>query len=399
MSVARGGRGRALGGALAVVSLLAFGWFFSQLERVEEAVDQGFTQAAQRNPFLAAELFLHRLGVPVESHKRMSVLSHLPPPQGSTLILVTNSRALSQAHLDNLWRWIEAGGHLITQVSAITTGGGESDDPLLAGLGVEVYPADEAAGPIFPAALTAVDQRWQKTTCLKERASFKVETDAAQPIDIALRSGLYLVDGAGTARASAANEDGPQLLQYDVGRGVVTVFSQLGLWRNAHIECFDHAYLLWLLSEGDTVWFLHHVEMPSLFSLMWDQAAPALSLLALLLGLWLWHRSQRFGPLLSEDVTRRRSLLEHLHASAMFAWRHGRADALVAALQQSIRARMQRRQPGFEALDFDDQCAAIAHLTQLSAAAVARAMAPPRLKRSHHLVATVQGLQTIRNRL
>ncbi len=396
-------RSRLLGGLFVAVLVAATAWLYSQLEWQVTEVDRGYSEAAQRNPFLAAQLYLEALGIPTQSHRGMGLLDELPAPESATLVMVTTSRSLSQRRLDNLWRWIEAGGHLITNVAGATnTRTGEISDPLLAELGVDVFPVDEAAqavGALSPNGLINTHPNRRSQGCRPPEEAFSVELDEGQRIEIALRTDLYLVDRHDSAQAAVVNRHGPQLLQYGVGEGLVTLVSDPDLWSNSQIACFDNAYLLWFLSEDEGVWILHHLEMPSLFRLMWEQAALALSLSALLLVLWLWRRSRRFGPLLGADVTRRRSLLEHLQASAMFAWRNGHAEALVVELQQAIRQRMAYHHAGFRGLDFEAQCAAIAQLTRHPPAQVAAVMGPPSLAKPHHLVATVQGLQTIRNRL
>ncbi len=388
-----------------ILIALIVGWQLSGLTWVPKEVDQGYSDEAQRDRFLAAQLFLEREGQVSESSKGMARLDDLPDPLTTSIVMLTTTRALGDARMDRLWQWVEQGGHLITNVAGatdVTTG--EISDPLLAKLGVEVYPVHDGVRVLdddMPHWLIEMALSGRGQHCRGEEDVFELTVTNGRTAQIALRPNLYMVDTHQTAVASAANADGYQLLQYSVGEGVLTVAAGLSLWDNRQIECYDHAYLLWFLTQGGDVLFLHHIDMPSLLGLLWQKAALAMVLLSLLLALWLWSRSGRLGPLLPVQATQRRSLLEHLRASAMFAWRQGHIDDLIQELQQQIRQRMVFHCPGFKGLNRDQQYQEIAKRAECSSDEVALWMASPDvgLKKAQRLVSTVQGLQQIRKML
>jgi len=396
-------KNRALVTLLFIIVAAIVGWQLSGLSWVSEEVDEGYTDEAQRDRFLAARLFLEREGLSSQSSKGMAKLDDLPNPSNSTVVMLTTTRAIGDARMQGLWQWVEQGGHLITNVAGatdVTTG--EISDPLLAKLGVEVYPVNDGVRVLdddMPHWLMEMAFSGRGHSCRAEAEVFELSLDNGRAAQIALRPNLYMIDRSEAASASAANEYGLQLLQYPVGEGLVTITAGLSLWDNRQIDCYDHAYLLWYLTQGGEVWFLHHVDMPSLLGLMWQKAALAMVLLALLLALWLWSRSGRLGPLLPVDATQRRSLLEHLRASAMFAWRQGHIDDLIQALQQDIRQRMMFHCPGYKALNRDQQYQEIAKRAEITSDEVALWMSPAdaSLKKSQRLVSTVRGLQQIRN--
>ena len=64
----------------------------------------------------------------------------------------------------------------------------------------------------------------------------------------------------------------------------------------------------------------------------------------LLIILWTWRHARRFGAILPEPNLERRSLLEHIDASARWAWttamgRQNLLDAARAACKESLRRR------------------------------------------------------------
>ena len=101
--------------SLVVGLLLLIGagvWFFFNFERVTEREEVGWQGAARRDPFLAGERLLERMGLVVRQTHSVAEFDRLPP--GATLLVFARWRdALRPRHVARLLAWVEAGGHLI----------------------------------------------------------------------------------------------------------------------------------------------------------------------------------------------------------------------------------------------------------------------------------------------
>lgn len=386
--------------ALALVAAVAgLYWLVEQLPWRYEQIDNGFDEEARRNPFLAAELFLRQQGVAVSSARGLSRLDELPPPAGATLLIHSSEGILNEAQTERLWQWIEAGGHLIMNVEhSATAPEGEGRSPLLQRLGVTAHPADGEEEGRFVEMPMLFPQRQQE--CPAEEPLLAVEFESeAEPLRLALRSATVLEAGGDFEAISAADESGARLMRLFVDGGQVTLLTGMGFWSNSRIACHDHAYFLWKMVEDGEVLILSHAQVPSLFTLLWQKAALAVTLALALLLAWLWRRGRRFGPLLPAAEGGRRSLIEHLHASAMFAWRNRAIAPLIERQRRGIRARMILRHPGYRRLPRPQQYALIAEAAAVDAAEVAQALEQEIPAKPQALTVLVQRLQQIRNRL
>lgn len=400
-----GQRQRVLPGLIILVSLglvLAWQW----LPWKYEEVDQGFSDEARRNPFLAASLFLQGQGVSVSSGRSLRRLDDLPPPHGATLILHSNEGLSDGERVEAVWQWVEEGGHLILNANTYTdVSTGENRNRLLEDMSLRLYPVEEEGDSDGEHHQLRTILDWFNlgaSECSDEDDLLDLPLEEGEePLQVSIRSGAFLETDAQDASLSVTNSDGAQLLSYFIGEGRVTVSTDLAMWTNRSIACHDHAHSLSLLTgsgEGEVV-FLYHIRHTSMWGLLWNAAALGICLSLLWLGLWLWWRGQRFGPLLVSDYSRRRSLAEHLQASAMFAWRNRDISPEVDALRQRIHQQLERRHAGFSQLDETEQYSIIARMTQIPTEQVAWAMAEGLIEKPRHLVETVRRLQLIRNRL
>lgn len=388
---------------LVVAALAGFYWGVQLLPWRYEEVDHGFTDEARRNPFLAAKLFLEQQNVPVSSARGLSHLDDLPAPEGGVLLIYSTEGILSSVQTERLWHWVEQGGHLIINANSFNDlSNGENRSPLLQRLGVAVRPvagkSDRGRDRFFNTFSLFFDHRQGK--CPDEEQVMEIEfKNEPENLKIALNSNAYLENRGKLESVAAVNNDGAQLMRYFIGAGMVTLVTDMGFWSNSYIACYDHAYLLWKMIGDGEVLILSHAYVPSLFTLLWQKAALAVTLLLLLLLAWLWRRSRRFGPLLLENHSRRRSLMEHLHASAMFSWRRGAITESIEALRRSIRARMILHHPGYKQLTRDEQYLLIARLTAIDPNEVSRVMSEAVTAKPQQLTELVQSLQQIRNRI
>jgi hypothetical protein len=324
---------------------LAGAWFLRNFERGTYEIEEHASAAARRNPFLAAELFLRRLGNQVTAMPGRDPLRDLPP--AGDILVVKGLGPLNPDRQEALLAWVEAGGDLIVVGPGISDPEEPHPDDLLAGLGIHLLEAEDA--PRTSDGHVLID------------VTFEGERE---PLRLNAPAGLYLIDSEGRAQAATAGADGRyRLLQLRLGAGHITVSADDRFLTNGGIGEHDHAALLAHLAtpaDGSRVWLLYASDMPGLPEVLWRVAPYALGSGALLVGAFLWRLGWRLGPLEPPPGRVRRDLLEHLEAGADFLWRSGRASHLIAAARGCTERAWLRRHPPLRGLSREDRAAWIA---------------------------------------
>lgn len=336
-----------IAGPLAIVIIGVAAWLYTT-EWVDVRENAGYTKEAMTNPFLAANLFLERMDVQVESRLGLKLLDDLPPAS-DTLLVASSWRALSERRVAALVEWVEQGGHLImpgtTTWNALR---GTSGDPLLDYLEVQVHDSAELTDELAPRE-NQHDPREELIEMAKASIDAKpmcgpvealVQLQLAEDDDAVVAvfsSDLSLLDTGGWASRAASSQYGTQLLQFEIGDGLITVITTLTHWRNRIVDCHDHAHLLRLLvGASEKLWWLYDTELPALPVLIWRNAALfVLGVLALIV-LIAWREGFRFGPRVTRVAERRRQLMEHIDGIAQFFWQHRSSDKLLDALREEV---------------------------------------------------------------
>ena len=113
---------------LALIGLaLAGAWFLRNFERGTYEVEEHASAAARRNPFLAAELFLRRLGNEVTAIPGRDPLRDLPP--AGDILVVKGLGPLNPERQAALLAWVEAGGDLMWRSRGLGPGGAAPGRP------------------------------------------------------------------------------------------------------------------------------------------------------------------------------------------------------------------------------------------------------------------------------
>ncbi|MCZ6872600.1 MAG: DUF4350 domain-containing protein, partial [bacterium] len=359
--------------------------FYAFFEPYEKTEDLGWDKAALRNPYLAAVYFLQRLDIDARSYDSFEKLQ--PLPENGAIFVSNSSNVLSARRVDRLIEWVKGGGHLI--VAAQPPDSDTSDqlleffsiENLTTEYRVEVQPkrgsnADTAsAGEERKKGSKKLSEQLREYNrklveqITKTGSATEQGEEAAVPgnelsslqfegIDRPLKlhflpsrqlyhpyferkdenafTGYKLVYWAG-------DEQGIHFMQLDVGQGLLSVLSDAVLWRSDHIDKFDHAFFLRTLTRHeDGVRLLYGTNMPSLFMLIWQHTPELVIACALWLIAWLWYRGQRFGPIVQQQITIRRSLAEHISASANYLWRGGHSKQLLAPARDEVEHQARR---------------------------------------------------------
>jgi len=388
-------------GLLLIVALgLAGRYLYTHMERYTEVIDQGPSPEVRGNPYLAAENFLRQRSVAVQV---TDALQNVPDArqESQTLMLLASRENMTPRQVERLLDWAKSGGHLLFVAEQLwDEQKGRSGDLLLDRvqihqfLSADLQTQDRAKVivPKQPTPLAPTDYPGLTKLYLEnedEPAYFSFDTD------------FHLDDPKDRAQSWANSGSATHMMQLAYGNGLITVLSDSDLWKNKTIARYDNAWLLWYLTQDSSVTMLLQTEHADLFSLLLRYFPEALTALALLTGLLLWHVGLRHGPLQAPASRARRQLTEHLRASADFLLRRSGQQALLRALQQDIVRRARQRHPGFEHLGVADQWQVLGRLTRQPTSAVSQALRPRPAQRlsSAEFTRQVAHLQTLRNAL
>ncbi|MEN8166017.1 MAG: DUF4350 domain-containing protein [Pseudomonadota bacterium] len=318
---------RLFAGLLLLLSaLLVWGgyWFTQNFERHSEEIRSGFSTQARRNPLLAAERYLQRLGLDVESLSGRQYLSS-PPAKPGVLLVKDLGPSLPLEREARLLAWAESGGHLIASVGRLPA----TDEPgnhLLETLGislVELNP-DESESPPLELVMPGGQQ------------AIRVGFDRSRGLRYEGEDAHWQVPAT----------EGYHLLNFPWGRGAITLLSDNRFLNNSRIDEHDHALFLARLVSGEgRAWLLYSSQMPSLSTLLWRNAPYLVISGGVLVLVLLWWLTYRSGPVLDQVNPQRRDLLEHLQAASEFVWGQDRSQALRQRTREQVERLWLQRHP------------------------------------------------------
>ncbi|MES2262364.1 MAG: DUF4350 domain-containing protein [Pseudomonadota bacterium] len=439
---------RALVALLCVALAAGAVWlWFDAMERHWEARARP-SQAATENRMLAAMRWLerHRYNVHVERTLGDANLNALPD---GTLILANNTGQMSVPQADAILAWVRRGNTLLMQAQwhrqtgddASATDGSTSDASAAARARRARLPPLTDADPIGTRLGVMLSYRSKPRTSCDTTAppppdsdddeeeqdeedgdSEPAEPQAGAPASIpragrmltcvtlprgtyplAIDSGLDVLTSGAKARAPLwGDQDGASLRAYEEGRGRIVMVSA-NYFDNDALALQDHAELLLglagLNAKARDVTIVQRLDVLRWYAVLWQSARPLLVGLGVLLALLAWRAMRRFGPLLPEPETERRSLLEHIEASGNWLWRApgGRA-VLLAAARQETDDLLRRRAPELQALTEAERAARLARLCAQPLNDMRAALHGPAAPQAGAFARQIQILQQVRQR-
>ena len=308
-----------------------------------------------RNPLLAAERFLQRLDLQVESLSGREYLK-TPPVEQGVLLVKDLGPSLPPQQEQALLDWVERGNHLIASLSQLT-GEDEQQNHLFDVLGVQLLAIDDGDQP---------DQSLPVELLLPGHVEpIRVEFDASRGLQVEHDEVLWQISA----------RQGYHLLSLPWGRGMVTLLSDNRFFNNSQIDQQDHALFLAYLMHGyERVWLLYSSQMPTLPALVWRHAPQLVVSGAMLLLMLCWRLTLRSGPILVRRNPQRRSLLEHLQAAAEFLWKQDRAAGLLQRSQRQLENRWLSSHPHLQRMDQAERCRWLAERTGLSSLSIQKAL-------------------------
>lgn len=391
---------RRAGFILAMALLLVLGliasYVLGKLEPYEDVIEHGPAPEVASSPYLAAEHFLRKQGIAARRAEGLDVLDGLPS-EGQTLMLLADRGNMTPRQVERVLQWTANGGHLLFVAERLwDEEEGKSGDLLLDLLGVQQYMSDE----LDDDESSESEQENEESEAYPQLTKLYLENEQA-PAYIAFDTDFHLYDAQNRAHVWANSEAATHLLQLYHGDGLITVLSDPWIWQNRTIDKYDHAWLLWYLSQDSAVTLLYHADSDGLARLLLRHFPLALLVLALLIIATLWHVGMRHGPMQAPASRARRQLEEHLRGGADFLLRRSGQHSLLKGLQQDINRRARRRHPGFEKLAVAEQWQVLGRMTRLPAKDISQAMRPlpPQRLSASDFTRQVAHLQTLRNAL
>lgn len=413
-------------------------WLGQQVTWKEKEIASSQSTAARQNSFLAAQYFLHQHNIDSQMLRSFSLLDGLQWQEeklkpDDTLVLFNSYKLLQGKRLQNLLTWVENGGMVIVSTSNRFIGNNtRTRDPLFDQLNVEVLrkpsviddeETETAADDKTSAEDESASPEDETTSPEDETRSAEDKTKSAEeneerhrcdldgeltPLDFYGETEPLLIDfsqgeqfTSSTATVAEVGDDvGLYQAVFEYGQGWIVVHSDPSIWTNSRIDCHDHAYALWnTIHPTNKVWFLVNQEAPSLWTLLWRASPMGIVAGVLALLLWLWAKAARFGPILTRTETGRRSLAEHIRASATLLWRRQQHPHLITQLRRRLCEQVQRTHPQFSNLSEPEQIQLLQSLTGLSAELIHKGLFADQVQSPQDFTETVAHLQTIRKHL
>lgn len=223
------------------------------------------------------------------------------------------------------------------------------------------------------------------------------------PIQIATTDNLLrpAADGESFERLPGLGDElGDALRVYPEGQGYIAVVAE-NYFDNQRLARNDHAELLWSLlrlqDASKTVHVVNRLNMPPWYELLWKGWPLGVVGLMLALLVAFWAAVRRFGPVLPEPALARRSLLEHVDASARWLWATPSGPRLLLDAQRAATLKLlQRRLPASALRDEQSLNAALAKSTGLAPNAIRLALVQPASKNPAAFTEQIRLLQTLR---
>jgi len=340
-----------VGGLVGACLVAGAAWFFSNFERFPEPEWIGFQGKARRDPWLAAERMLQRMGANAEAVRSLPELENLPT--SSTLVLSQGRQWLGPKVRYSLMIWVHKGGRLILEAEPAY-----QPDPLLDALGVRRKAISSPA-----------NRKGDSPENVRHELVEIALPPELVPVKVLMNRELDLQAKAALARFGSHGMSAVVLMQY--GEGHVLALNGLDAFSNSMIGKHDHAEFLWRIVQVDggkpAVLFFSDPKKLSLVEWLRANAWSAVAGGVLFLVLWLWSAAPRLGPVAPDPQRARRRLLDHLRASGRFQWAHGGAQLLVDAARDACLRRIAGAHPELLAAPEVERAARLAELMGLDA--------------------------------
>ncbi|MFL6605515.1 MAG: hypothetical protein ACJ8R9_29845 [Steroidobacteraceae bacterium] len=371
-------------GAAAALGLLI--WVANNTYWTDITVPLPLKGEAAVNPFYALERFAKALGAHTEWNRGV----RLPPADGVVFISGWDWDLTSDRR-QRLEHWVESGGRLVVDNSLIH---GTDAFEQWSGIKQELTERPKRSGAQVQTRVAAAPT----TRCY----TLNETGDSHDSYSIC---GMDVASSLKTTRrvswALGRDDRGLQAVRIKLGRGSVTMlngtpFVARGLFDDDNGRLFVAATQL---RRGDQIHFFSESSHASLLGLAWQLGWPVVCLLLVLTALALWRGGARFGPLVAPADIARRSLAEQIRGTGQFTLRVGGGESLHAAAARALNEVAALHISAYERLPGTERMSALARATGFEADSLAAALHYSGARRSDHLGAAIELLESARRRI
>jgi len=366
-------------------------WLYSKLDYKLVEEDQGYQGEAKTNPYLAAEFFLRKMGQKSEKIKlftdKQTILS-----QSDTLLIPSVRLAFDSRRSTEMLEWVGKGGHLIITGQPDTEANTGQRDYILETFGLYIERkalSEDTELDKEPVSITIYDEDnfWQVDfddyLIISQTAQFKSEI-------------IWTVEDNERVHA----------LQIVVGRGRMTLLSDVRIFRNEYIESYDHAAFLLSLandqlgSSGEGVFYYSLFEdRMSLYQWLWENAKLLMMSIVVFIVIVLWMLIPRFGPLINVHQPVRRQFLDHLKASGNYHWRQGHYFRLLMEVRKQLSHKVKLKYPEWSGLSKHDQVLRFVEITKIEESAIENALFDNDVEHVNDFIKKIKILEKLRKSL
>ena len=302
--------------AIIVVAIIAFSvvvskTFFIRYEKESRSMP---SILAIKNPFLAAKRFLTQIGMNAESLNDRRLLIDLPSVNDLIIINIFGGN-LPKNREELLVSWIKNGGSLIVTANRLWDWKLlKSGNNLLDRYGIRLI-------------LKSKGKEGHKNRDFDTQKSvFEIDLGQNRTAKVSFATNKILVDGDGIAYTKYYENNGNHIIQITIGQGRLIVLSDNEFLKNKNLDKNDHAYFLTSLIQNKSekgaqdrpkIWLLYSSNMPSLLSIIWDNAFYFVICFSILLLLCILRLNLKSGPLIPINNNIRTML--HIFNSLLFS--------------------------------------------------------------------------------
>lgn len=391
--------------------------FFILFEKKITIYNIGYSTEARQNSLLAAQRFLKRMGIPVESVEILppmlpsSDAIFLPAPS-DVIVLITKRLAIDHHARNNLLAWVNNGGHVILSAIPKSTPPSAPPSP----------ERTKTASDLFLEALNiaTIEQNIDDDDDIKTaNVIFPTKT-----INVTFpgKDGVIRVQHSTSRfrlqsnnehfRSLAGDQHGDFVVSGKLGNGRVTIITNHYVLDNHFIGKSDHAQFLlemvMLAGRPNRVWLVGGItkiaeiaedDMPNLHTWLWQHTRELMLSIAILIAMTLLTVSRRFGPILNIQPPTRRRLLEHIQASGQFLWQHHCHEQLLTGMQNNLKHEIRIRHPGIQETKTSSTAAKLSTFVDMTTGEIKKVLGEIRINNEEELITTVRLYERLRKQL
>jgi len=370
------------------VAILTVNWASNNIESYTETIDTGFSKTARQNSFIAADIFLNKLGIPTQQIPIFNTIPSKIKPT-DTLILLGYRQLLSHKTSQQLIKWVYAGGRLIVTAKPHFADMAHIDHLLIpAGLDVLEYNPSNLAQPLSFKKLFAYFPAMTKALTI----DLDFDPTLSLPFDISQHAKWWYGDTQ-SIHATALSQ----------GKGQLLVLTEFSILANENIAIYDHAQFLRMItqprSSNERVFYQLPPDIPNIFQWAWTNAKWLMLSCSLLLATILWRLAFRLGPQSNPIETQQNQFSVHLQATGYYHWQRGSITKLLHTMRQNIYHDLHVKHPAILEATIDQQYQRMSQLSKQPFVDVKQAFVDNHLTRTKQLIVTISVLETIRKTL